>query len=350
VKRAILISILLVLFAQPALAQDIDATFHRATITNAVEDSTDTELITIQAELADEKRGIELTIPRPALTSEDVAELQPGKQIIVIRSGLDGVERFTLHDIYRLDAIFWLFIGFVIITITIIGRQGIFSLVGLGITLIILVGLVAPLILKGYNPLLVSFLGALVIAGISILVAHGIKKRTLLALLSTVLTLGVSLILALGAVSFANLLGLGSEEAAFLKIQINPLIDVRGILLGAIIIGALGVLDDVTTAQTATVEEIHKANTKLGFHSLISRGMSVGREHIISLVNTLVLAYVGAAFPIFLLLTTASPEPLWVTLNAEFVSEELVRMLVGSLSLVLAVPISTIIAAWQYTK
>ena len=108
-------------------------------------------------------------------------------------------------------------------------------------------------------------------------------------------------------------------------------------------------MDDVTTTQTATVYEIHRADPKLSFWELYSRGLSVGREHIASLVNTLVIAYVGASFPIFLLITH-STQPLWVIVNNEFLAEEIVRTLVGSMTLVLAVPVSTVLAAYTYTK
>jgi uncharacterized membrane protein len=119
-------------------------------------------------------------------------------------------------------------------------------------------------------------------------------------------------------------------------------------LLGGIIIGALGVLDDITTGQVAAVEEIHSANPKLPFKELYVRGISVGQEHIASLVNTLVLAYVGASFPLFLLLTINNEVPLWVRFNNEGIAEEVVRTLVGSTALIFAVPIATFLAAFFY--
>ena len=126
-------------------------------------------------------------------------------------------------------------------------------------------------------------------------------------------------------------------------------INLRGLLLGGIIIGVLGILDDITTAQAAATEEIFKANRRLGFSELYSRAFSVGREHITSLVNTLVLAYAGASLPLFLLFTLHI-QPWWVTLNSETIAEEIVRTLVGSMTLTLAVPITTGLAAYYYTK
>jgi uncharacterized membrane protein len=112
----------------------------------------------------------------------------------------------------------------------------------------------------------------------------------------------------------------------------------------------LGVLDDVTTTQSATVEEIKRANHSLSFRELYKGGSSVGREHITSLVNTLFLAYAGASLPLFLFFTTNNPQPIWVTLNAEFIAEEVIRTMVGSISLILAVPITTFLAAYFFSK
>ena len=122
-------------------------------------------------------------------------------------------------------------------------------------------------------------------------------------------------------------------------------VNLRGLLLGGIIIGALGVLDDITTAQTAAIDEISKANPRLGFRELYRSGTSIGREHIASLINTLALAYAGASLPILLLFSINEEMPMWTILNSEFMAEEIVRTLVGSSALLLAVPISTYLAA-----
>jgi uncharacterized membrane protein len=142
-----------------------------------------------------------------------------------------------------------------------------------------------------------------------------------------------------------HLTGGGTEEAFYLQIGVLSTLNLRGLLLGGIIIGALGVLDDITTAQTAAVDEISKANPSLRFEELVKRGHSIGREHITSLVNTLALAYVGASLPLLLIFSAAHSEPLWVLLNREYIIEELVRTLIGSITLILGVPISTLLAA-----
>ena len=140
-----------------------------------------------------------------------------------------------------------------------------------------------------------------------------------------------------------------SEEAFFLQATPEKIFNLRGILLAGIIIGTLGVLDDITTAQAAVVEELHKAQTSFNMRELFTRASSVGREHIISLVNTLVLAYTGASLPL-LLLFEIYERPVWLVLNSEIIIEEIVRMLVGSTALILAVPLTTGLAAWYYGR
>ncbi len=176
------------------------------------------------------------------------------------------------------------------------------------------------------------------------------NKRSGIALGSTLITLVGAVIFSVVAVMLAKLSGSGTEEAIYLQIGSLPSLNLQGLLLGGMIIGTLGVLDDVTTAQVAAVEEIGIADVSLTRKELYKRGLRVGREHIASLVNTLALAYAGASFPLFLLFALEGGPPLWVVLNAEYVMEEVVRAIVGGASLVIAVPISTFAAAWYFGK
>jgi len=145
----------------------------------------------------------------------------------------------------------------------------------------------------------------------------------------------------------AKLLGNGSEQAYFIQAGYFGSINLQGLLLGGIIIGTLGVLNDITTAQAATVEEIHLANNQLSFRRLYQKGSSVGREHIASLINTLVLTYVGVSLPLFLLFSV-NGQSLWTVLNSSTIAEEIVRTLVGSMALILAVPVTTVLAAYYF--
>ena len=222
------------------------------------------------------------------------------------------------------------------------------SLFGLAVSVLIIAFFIFPLIITGWNAFAISVTGAFLIACSTILIAHGCNRRATLALAATCITLMFAVVLAFAGVEFANLFGLGSEESVFLKLDPSLHIDPKGLLLAGIIIGALGVLDDITTSQVSAVDEIRKANPAYGFRRLYKAGMSVGHEHIASMINTLALAYIGASLPMFLILFIGGGAPVWVTLNSAFLAEEIIRTLVGSSALLLATPISTFIAARSF--
>jgi len=276
------------------------------------------------------------------------ARLRANQRVIVGYGGMIDDRQYYISDVYRLPALWGILIVFFVLTVVFARSYGVRAFFGLGLSLAVIVWFIAPQILAGRNPFLVSFLGTILIACTSLYVAHGFHKRTNIAFVSTLTTIGLSLWIASVSVRATHLFGLGSEDAFFLQnAGVGP-INLQGILLGGIVIGVLGILDDITTAQAAVVEQIHQADPTLGFVELYRRGSSVGREHIISLVNTLVLAYTGASLPL-LLLFLLYERPTWIVLNSEIVMEELIRMLVGSICLVLAVPITTAIAAKYYS-
>ncbi len=171
----------------------------------------------------------------------------------------------------------------------------------------------------------------------------------MIAVTSTFFALGLAEILGYFFIIGAKLLGNGSEEAYFIQAGYFGAINLQGLLLGGIIIGALGILNDITTAQSAAVEEIHGADKSLSFKQLYKKGSSIGREHIASLINTLVLVYVGSSLPLFLLFAVNSQQ-LWTVLNSSTIAEEIVRALVGSIALILAVPITTALAAYYFSS
>lgn len=289
---------------------------------------------------------LEYVTPVPSFERQ---KLHEGDVVVLAPTG-DMTEPYYILDIYRLPSVAMFLILF-FFAAAVFGRwKGVSSLLGLVASLAVLMLFVVPRIFAGDNPVVISAIGATVIAVLSILLGHGFNKRSYLALVATLGTLLVAFIFAALAVSLTALSGSGTEEAIYLQLGFLTQIDLRGLLLGGIVIGALGVLDDVTTAQVAAVEEIHKANRSLDFKELYNRGLSVGREHIAALVNTLALAYVGASFPIFLLFAMPDAPPLWVALNGEQIVEEIIRALVGGMALMLAVPISTILAAYFFEK
>ncbi len=296
-------------------------------------------------------KGQDLTVQNSVPTNNATAfPLKTGDIVVVAKQSDPSGLSYGVVDLYRNHAMLWIIAFFIILVIALGRIKGFTSLIGLAFSILVLARFVVPRILAGHDPLTECLLGALMIIIVSLYLAHGFNKRTSLAMISSLLTLGLSAGMAVAFVGFAHLFGTGSEDALYLQQGVTEAINLKGLLLGGIIIGTLGVLDDVTTAQAATVEELHKANSSLHFGELYHRALSVGREHIVSLVNSLALAYAGVALPLFLLLHMNTAEPLWVALNGADIAEELVRTLVGSSTLVLAVPISTLIAAWFYGR
>jgi uncharacterized membrane protein len=284
------------------------------------------------------------------LSQPNLQKIKQGDIIIVGKIDSPDGASYVVVDKYRLPTLWWMFGLFVALALLFGRVRGATSIVGLAFSIVVLIYFVAPNVLAGKNPNLVILVGAGMIALISILLAHGFKQRTIIAIISTFITLGLAEGLAYVFVNSAKLLGNSSQDALYLQQGLLGGINLQGILLGGIIIGTLGVLNDITTAQAATVEEIHNTNTNLGFKVLFQKASSVGREHIASLINTLVLVYAGASLPLFLLLTLNKSQPLWALINSESFAEEIVRTLIGSIALILAVPITTALAAYYFSQ
>ncbi|MBI4096841.1 MAG: YibE/F family protein [Candidatus Levybacteria bacterium] len=283
-------------------------------------------------------------------TITEEKKVRPGDTVIL--SKLQNPDKKTVYrvaDLYRLPSIVTIILGFFVLVTLIAGKKGIGAILGMIISLVIIIYFIVPHILSGQNPLFISIVGAIAILGLTMFLSHGFSRATLVALSSTVLSLVLCGIFGALFVGFSRLSGLGSEDIYSLQQGFAGTINFQGLLLGGIIIGALGVLDDVTTTQSATIFTLFETDHKLTFANLFKKGMVVGREHIASLVNTLVLAYAGASIGIFIFLLLAlqqNTQPLWVILNSEVITEEIVRTIAGSIGLVLAVPITTLLAAF----
>jgi uncharacterized membrane protein len=215
---------------------------------------------------------------------------------------------------------------------------------GLAISFGVLVRFMLPAILVGKNPVAVAVVGSATIMFVALYLAHGINARTTTAVLGTVGALFLTGVLAWIFVTGSHLTGLASEESGLLAASLSG-VSLRGLLLGGVVIGSLGVLDDVTVTQASAVWELHRANPTYGFQRLYAAGLRIGRDHIASTVNTLVMAYAGASLPLLVLFTLSSRR-LGDVLTSEIVAQEIVRTLVGSIGLVAAVPITTALAAF----
>jgi uncharacterized membrane protein len=221
--------------------------------------------------------------------------------------------------------------------------QGATSLVGMGLSFLVIFKFILPKISAGSDPVQIAILGSLVIIPATFILSHGLNKKTGIAIAGTLIALIITGVLAKAFVEAAKLTGFASEEAGFLQAYKPDLINIKGLLLAGIIIGVLGVLDDITVSQSAIVEQLKEANPRLKAGELYKKAMTVGKDHIASMVNTLVLVYTGAALPL-LLLFVDNPHPFSEIVNYEIIADEVVRTLVGSIGLMLAVPITTFIA------
>lgn len=281
---------------------------------------------------------------------QESQKVKEGQKVSLSKTyAYDGIA-YYINEPYRLNRVIYFLVGFFVLAFALAGWRGLASLGGLAISLFIIIRWTLPQILEGKNPFLISFITTVVIAVSTLYLAHGFKRRTTIALIGTLATVLIALLLAVFGVEFIGLQGTGTDEAFSLQFAGLGDLNLRGLLLGGMIIGTLGVLDDVTTTQAATVEQLHEANPKMTRQKLWKRSMEVGKEHIISIINTLVLAYAGGSLALLVLFYVNDQLPLWVILNNEALVEEMMRTLVGSSALLFAVPITTSLAVWGIKK
>ena len=266
---------------------------------------------------------------------------------LVIRAttNVQGVTSYTVVDYVRRGPLLGLAIIFMVITALVGHRQGLLSLAGMALSFAVILLYVLPQILDGADPVRTAILASLVIIPATYLLSHGVTVKTGVAMVGTLIALLITGLLARYYIDATRLTGFASEEAGFLQAYSPGQINIRGLILAGIIIGITGVLDDVTISQAAVIQQLKLANPSLSSWQLYRQAMSIGRDHIASMVNTLVLVYAGAALPLLLLFVDRS-RPMLEVLNYEILVEEIVRTLVGSIGLIIAVPITTALAAW----
>jgi uncharacterized membrane protein len=294
-----------------------------------------------QGPLRGQEVDVEYGTMRP--TSEDRL-FRAGDRLVVDRTRtVDGGDFFSVSDFVRTQPLLWLTLLFVAGTLLLSGWQGMRSLVGMAISLLVIGAFIVPQILAGGNPVLIAMVGSVAMMGASLYLVYGWQHKTHVAVAGLLLSLVFTGLLAVWFVGWARLSGYGAEEASFLQVagfQLDP----QGLLLAGIMIGVLGALDDIAIGQSSAIFELSKANPGLTWQRLFRHGMVIGRDHIAAMVNTLLLAYVGAALPLVLLFTVYA-ESLGITLNREIIAEEIVRTLVGSLGLLAGVPVTSLIAS-----
>lgn len=290
-------------------------------------------------------KGQTVEVQNGGMPMSNIPKYKIGDEVIVSFSqDQEGNANFMITDFIRRRSLFWL-LGLFLLAVIVIGRfQGLSSLAGMTVSFLVIFKFILPQIAQGHDPVLIAILGSLMIIPSTFILSHGINKKTIISVLGTLIALVITGLLANFFVTAAKLSGFATEEAGFLQAANPGLINMRGLLLASIIIGVLGVLDDITISQAAIVKQLKETDPKLKAIELYQRAMSVGKDHIASMVNTLVLVYAGAALPLMLLFIN-NPRPWTEVINYEIIAGEVVRTLVGSIGLILAVPITTLIAS-----
>jgi uncharacterized membrane protein len=274
--------------------------------------------------------------------------LRPGDRIFVGHSDADGVRQYYFSDFDR-DRPLLLLVALFVGAAVLLGRaSGVRALVALVASLLALVWFVIPSVLHHHSPLAVAIVGSAFIMLVVLYVTGGLNTQTTVAVLGTMASLALIAVLAWAFVQATKLTGLADEDALFLTAA-GGRINMQGLLLGGIIIGSLGVLDDMTVTQVSAVWELRRANDRWSAGTLYRAAERVGRDHIASTINTLVLAYAGASLPL-LIYFTQSNQQLRHVLTNETIAVELVRTLVGSIGLIASVPITTALAAFVVTR
>lgn len=324
-------------------AQVLEATNQHTTTVPGTDTSTTVQ--TLKAEVVDgQDKGRVVTF------ENDYTQLGNGDLFYIRHESntLDAItDYWTVSDPYRLNVLIGLAVAFILILILFGGMQGIRGLISFVGSLMLIFCLLLPGILGGYSPILVSIGVASLIIIVGSYITHGFNRTTTAAVLGMIATVIITGLGAYYVVHAGHLSGFTTEENVYLNFDTHGSINMIGLLFGGIMIGLLGVLYDIAIGQAIAVEELFSAGKHLTHVEIYKKAIRIGREHIGALVNTLAIAYVGASLPLLLLVQQTSTMSLGSTLNSEIFATEIVRILIGSIGLVLGVPITTAIAAYM---
>jgi len=321
-------------------AQVIEASPTTEKIVEGTEVVTETQTLTIKVlEGFDEGRIVTF--------ENDFTQLEAG-DIFYVRHIVGGfdLETWSVSDPYRLNILVGIGLIFLVLVFLFGGIQGIRGLASLAGSLVLIFYLLLPGIHSGFSPILVSLGVASLIILVGSYVTHGVNRTTTAAMLGMVATIVITGIATYFAIDLAQLSGFTSDENVYLNFSSDGTIDMVGLLFGGIMIGLLGVLYDSAIGQAVAVEELFTASKDYTRRQVYTRGLRIGREHIGALINTLAIAYVGASLPLLLLLKESNASPLYI-LNGEIFATEIIRILMSSIGIILAVPVTTLIATYM---
>ncbi len=333
-------------YGQNELHEDIQGVWRSEVIEILDQDTrlvpgTDTETIfqTIRVEILEgDRKGDIVTV------ENDYLALEKGDVFFMnYLITINGDEIYSVGDVDRRGVlVFWVAI-FCLVVLALSGKQGVRSLLSLAGSLFVIVYFLLPGLLSGMSPVILSTLIAGAILFFGIYVTHGFNRESSVAFVGTVSAVVMTSFLAHIAVTTSKLSGFASDESVFLNVVTRGSLNFEGLLLGGIIIGILGVLDDIAVTQVAIVRELFKTNPNLTKREVYVKAIRIGKEHVGALVNTLALAYTGASLPLLLLFSNSTSNP-GMILNGEIIATEIIRTIIGSIGLVMTVPITTLLA------
>jgi len=315
---------------------------------NGISEEEEYQCIMYTVRILDEKYGDVETMPTWINNREDIFKVG-SKVYVSSMEDLDGQMVWSVESYSRENSLLLLFLLFVVLIIVIAGKRGFWATVGLIMSFFILYFFAIPKLNQGQSIFLVGSTTLLLLLFASTFLTYGFNIKSVISFVSTFM--GILIIAGLGAllISKLNISGSGEEASAMLFDTTNGGIKLSTVFLLSIVIGALGVLDDVTVGQTSSMIEIYGADRKLTRMELFKKGMNIGKDHISSMVNTLFIAYAGSSFSLVMLLSANSPD-LRILLNTGFVIEEIVRTLVASIGLILVVPLASFISSIVIVK
>lgn len=303
-----------------------------------------------KVEVTSENRRGEIINTEQSINAPNSPKFKTGDKVKVsIYKNPDGTSQTFITDFIRTPTIYWLFAIFITAVLLIGKKQGIGSIVGMAVSFAVLFLFIIPRITNGANPVWVTLIGVLFILPVTFYLSHGFNKKTTVALVSTFLSVCFTSALALVFINASKLSGYANEQAGFIQVARGGSFDIQGLLFAGIIISVLGILDDVTVSQSSIVNQLKIESPKAKVWEIYKKAMNVGRDHIGSVVNTLVLVYTGASLPL-LIMFTDNRIGFDEALNYEIIAEEIVKTLVASIGLVLSIPLTTILAAFFLKK
>lgn len=338
-------------YAQATLVPEIDV-IEKAQVLEVISETTTTT--GTGAQMSVQKLKIEVLEGQdkgttPVFNNDSPTQLSEGEFFYVRHQAdtLSNTDYWVVSDPYRLDVLLYLTLGFLVLLFIFGGLQGVRGLASLIGSLVLIFYLLIPGILHGYSATLVSISVASLIIIVGSYITHGFTRTTSSAVLGMIVTVILTGITAYYVIHVGRLTGYSSEESVYLTMNSQGNINMIGLLFGGIVIGLLGVLYDIAIGQAVAVEELYRAGHHMTQKDIYKRAIRIGREHIGALVNTLAIAYVGVSLPLILLASQTQSMGILPILNSEIFATEAIRILIGSMGLIVAVPITTFIATYM---